>query len=166
MTKKQIRAKLYYIKNKEKLDAQNKANYEKNKEAHLERCRRWQLNNKEKFKAYHREYYTLNKARFAKNSSDGIKKLRQEMIIAYGSRCVCCEETTPEFLTIDHIYNDGHKERKNGVTGGYQFYRRLKHQGWPQDRYQLLCMNCNCAKQWFKRCPHSIKGERQLIPQF
>ncbi len=86
-------------------------------------------------------------------------KVRGEVIAAYGGRCTCCGEDTPEFLTIDHIYNDGAAHRKtigNGKTsqGSSEMYPWLKRNGFPKDRFQLLCMNCNCAKAWFGTCPH------------
>jgi hypothetical protein len=88
---------------------------------------------------------------------------RTMMIEAYGGKCICCGETIPEFLTIDHINNDGAKQRKeirpnkvrNGGGGsGVEFYRWLRKHGYPQDNYQLLCFNCNCAKGYFGQCPH------------
>jgi hypothetical protein len=54
-------------------------------------------------------------------------------------------------LTIDHIDDNGAEERRrlfkhNSQTGGFNFYRWLKKQGWPKG-YQVLCFNC----QWLKR---------------
>lgn len=82
--------------------------------------------------------------------------LRLETIEAYGGRCVCCGEDWPMFLTIDHIDGDGWLEKGKG----WHLYKRLKSQGWPKDKYQLLCFNCNSAKG---QCPdHHALGTAEL----
>ncbi len=67
-----------------------------------------------------------------------------EMVAAYGGKCLFCGETDFRFMTIDHVFNDGNQEKRRGA----RFYRTLKLLGFPKDRYQLLCLNCNCAKQY------------------
>jgi hypothetical protein len=79
-----------------------------------------------------------------------------KVIEAYGGKCTCCGETTPQFLTIDHINNDGAADRKqNGKKSGTKLYRWLIQNGFPRDNYQLLCYNCNCSKGFFGYCPHN-----------
>jgi hypothetical protein len=82
------------------------------------------------------------------------KRQRLAMIAAYGGKCVCCGESTPEFLTIDHTHNDGAQERRQLSLSGSKIYAHLAKLGYPKDRYQLLCFNCNCAKGIHGRCPH------------
>jgi hypothetical protein len=83
------------------------------------------------------------------------QKSREEFIEAYGGKCECCGESHHEFLTADHIYNDGAEERRARPSYlGVKFYRDLKAQGWPKDRIQLMCFNCNLAKNIFGYCPH------------
>lgn len=86
-----------------------------------------------------------------KHASDYYARRRAEVQTAYGNRCACCGETEPAFLTIDHINNDGHLHRK---SRNHNYYLQVKREGFPKDKYQLLCMNCNCAKAWFGVCPH------------
>lgn len=82
-------------------------------------------------------------------------RIRAEMIEAYGGACVCCGESMPQFLQLDHIYNDGAAERKVERAVAHPFWARLKKRGWPKDRYQLLCANCNFGKMINKgMCPH------------
>ncbi len=88
-------------------------------------------------------------------------KIRAQTYAAYGNKCACCGESNPLFLTIDHVYNDGAKQRrsltKHRKIGGQtlDFYRWLKRQGFPKDRYQLLCANCNMGKHRNSgKCPH------------
>lgn len=79
--------------------------------------------------------------------------VRIEALKRYGSHCACCGETQLEFLAIDHINNDGARERKE-VGSGNRFYYWLRKNGYPQRGYQVLCHNCNLAKQFYKGCPH------------
>lgn len=78
------------------------------------------------------------------------RRAREEVIAAYGGACVCCGETTPEFLAIDHINGGGRKQRQ--TISGYAYLARIKKEGFPM-QYQLLCHNCNHAK-FFGICPH------------
>lgn len=86
---------------------------------------------------------------------------KEMMIVAYGGKCVCCNERTPEFLTIDHIHGDGQEDRKKNGSG-YQFYKYLRSIGYPKDRYRLLCMNCNFAIRFGKICPHQKESDEQI----
>lgn len=85
------------------------------------------------------------------------QKNKALVIEAYGGQCVCCGEAEPRFMTIDHINGDGAESRKNGEGHGGALYQRLKMLGFPKDRYQLLCFNCNCSKRQFGTCPHKSK---------
>ena len=85
----------------------------------------------------------------------GIRKrnkiLRIEFINAYGGKCDCCGESYYEFLTLDHIYGGGGKHRKKIK---YNLLKVLKREGWPKDKYRLLCWNCNSALGRYGYCPH------------
>ena len=78
-------------------------------------------------------------------------------------QCACCEEPHVEFLTIDHIGNDGaaHRKvlRKSGVNGS-TFYWWLIKNNFP-DGFQVLCMNCNFAKGAFGECPHETERRKR-----
>lgn len=90
------------------------------------------------------------------------QKLKLAVFEAYGgAKCVCCGETTHEFLTIDHKNGGGNKHRRElfGTapgTGRY-FYRWLRDNEYPPG-YQVLCFNCNIAKHMFGACPHTRRG--------
>lgn len=92
------------------------------------------------------------------NENERRRKIRYkiECIIAYGGKCVCCGETIMEFLTIDHIFNDGAEDKKNYSGSGGHVWKYLRDLGYPKDRYQLMCFNCNCAKGHFGSCPHEM----------
>ena len=84
------------------------------------------------------------------------RKLKQEVLSAYGGQCRCCGEKHFEFLTLDHVNNDGAKHRRElgKVTA---VYRWAKMHNYPST-LQVLCWNCNCAKQYFKVCPHTVEA--------
>jgi hypothetical protein len=87
-------------------------------------------------------------------------KLRDDVFEAYGGYiCACCGETEPKFLSIDHINNDGGKERKSGLynSSGTAFYLWLRKNAFPPG-YQVLCMNCQVGKHRNGGvCPHQCK---------
>ena len=87
--------------------------------------------------------------------------MRNLVLEAYGGKCMCCGETTPEFLQIDHINNDGGDHRRELKREGTGFYHWLKANNFPKDRFQLLCSNCNFAKAKYGQCPHERDRDRK-----
>jgi hypothetical protein len=72
----------------------------------------------------------------------------------YGLKCSCCGEDTYEFLTIDHINNDGKQHRREIQS---TIYLWLIRNNFPKE-FQTLCFNCNCGKSINKGvCPHRRK---------
>lgn len=92
------------------------------------------------------------------------RDIRQQVLDYYGNECSCCGETTPEFLSIDHINGGGNGHRKSLEANGMKkhhgtgFYKWLIDNEYPEG-YQLLCHNCNFAKGHYGVCPH--KREEQ-----
>lgn len=77
----------------------------------------------------------------------------------YGTICQCCGESHIEFLTLDHIEQNGAEYRKNMASShtctGYYFYLWLRRNNYPQNLgLQVLCANCNTAKGACNKCPH------------
>lgn len=92
------------------------------------------------------------------------RNVRRRVLEAYGGRCACCGETTPEFLAVDHVNNDGEAHRRELRGYGRAIYQWLKDNDYPQDgRFQLLCHNCNMAKGLYGGCPHQgvVPGRRR-----
>lgn len=85
-------------------------------------------------------------------------KLRDEVLSHYGKICVCCGETIWEFLTLDHVHNDGARHRRE--VGSSKVYRWVKTHGYP-DSFQVLCMNCNFSKGKYGICPH--EKQRRIL---
>ncbi len=103
-----------------------------------------------------------------KRKSD--QRLRTRILEAYGNRCAICGITHKEFLALDHIDNDGaeHKRLLSGgkrFADGYTVYRDVAKQGYPKDKYQLLCHNCNVVKQTHKYNPIIRDNEIKAITE-
>lgn len=88
--------------------------------------------------------------------------IKLQILKAYGNKCICCGENEIDFLAIDHINNDGYKNRRKGRTGGISFYRQVIKNNFPHD-LQILCHNCNWSKHVNNgKCIHQIK--RKVVP--
>lgn len=135
--------------------------------------RRWRAANPEKWRAIQRrgnKRYAEKKratdpewaARRSAQNREWRVRLRQEAMAVYGESCQCCGEGRYEFLTIDHIYNDGAEHRRTtGCGGGAQLCAWLKRNGWPPG-FRTLCFNCNSARQFSGECPHA-REKQELI---
>jgi hypothetical protein len=90
--------------------------------------------------------------------------IRVEVMSAYGNKCVCCGESGLPFLTIDHIGNDGKSDRAQYATTNW--YRLIRKMGFPK-HLQILCWNCNMAKQHYGGgvCPHQLMRKAALTPK-
>ncbi len=130
-------------RNKEEINARRRAMYLEDVEKHRARASQYRKTNREKVNQVNAAWLVKYRAR-----------LRSEMIEAYGGKCSCCGETEPLFLQLDHINNDGHLDRKVNKTSA-KLWAKLKKAGWPKDRHQLLCANCNFGKLMNDGiCPH------------
>lgn len=85
------------------------------------------------------------------------RRLRLAVLAAYGNVCACCGEGCERFLSIDHINNDGAKQRRETKQRtGTHFYRWLTLNGFPPG-FQVLCYNCNLGKARNGGiCPHKV----------
>ena len=68
--------------------------------------------------------------------SPSYRDRRKSMLDTLGNRCVCCGETEEIYLEIDHVFNDGSKDKAPSL-------KKIKEN---KERYQILCCNCNRAK--------------------
>ena len=82
---------------------------------------------------------------------------KQKAINFLGDRCACCGESFLVMMSIDHVLNDGHKERSGNI------YARVLNTR-DRARYQALCLNCNQAKGRGQECEHQAQA-RALIWQ-
>lgn len=131
--------------------------------------RNYRERNRERLKAYYAEKLVrqrqnpewLEKER--KRGREYWADLRHLAFIAYGGyRCVCCGETEPKFLTLDHVFNDGAAHRKKIKNRGAGIFKWLRDHGYPAG-FQILCMNCNHGKALNNGiCPHKSSYENQV----
>ncbi|MDE1828411.1 MAG: hypothetical protein KGH65_04585 [Candidatus Micrarchaeota archaeon] len=141
------KAKLYYSKNKENRKRYNKNYRIKNLETLKKRDRTYYWKNRAKI----RDYKIKNSAKIVLQRKIYKEGIRQDILSHYSNsivpKCKECGEKNRLLLTIDHINENGAKERRAlGKKGGIEFYIWLKRRDYPSG-YQVLCYNCN----WLKR---------------
>jgi len=127
---------------------------EKNKEYQA----RWRLRHPDKNHKFHQEYRDKNKGKiqtyrrnnlhlfrgYTKANQHRARKLVLEHYGGKPPKCVNCGCSIFDCLDIDHIYNNGSKERKKQGTGT-SFVKWLISNNFPSG-YQILCRNCNWLK--------------------
>lgn len=118
----------------------------------------WFKKNNGPQKARLAKYYAEHPERQQASSAASRARLRAAIFDHYGTKCVCCGETEPKFLCIDHINGGGAKHVRE--IGG-NFYHWLKKSGYPEG-FQVLCHNCNMAKGFYGSCPHQDQGEEHV----
>ena len=82
------------------------------------------------------------------------RKLKAQVLAAYGGECACCGEQRFALLSLDHINGDGNRHRAAiGSKSASDFFRIMRRTGYPKI-LQVLCYNCNLGKRSGKECPH------------
>jgi hypothetical protein len=107
-------------------------------------------------------YSAENRERLAETQRIWYRKIKMQVIEAYGGACACCGESNPAFLCLDHVNNDGAAWKRADLLS-----RSLWHWTWKQEcpeDIQLLCANCNMAKHFNPGgCPHRpLSGETSV----
>lgn len=145
------RERKYRQTHKEQLAIRWKRYYEDNKERLLpsynERAKQWQKQNRQYRALWFRKYRMKNPGINAAYNRKVRLELKTIVYRHYGNKCQCCGETEWEFLSIDHVNQDGHKERKLHIGGG-AIYRHIRNQGFPKSKYRILCFNCNQSARY------------------
>jgi hypothetical protein len=136
-------------------------NREHHLKQHLEHEKRRKERDVEAYLAQNRKHGSLWRQRHPTQHAMNCRKywtlLRDQAIQAYGGwMCVCCGETTPEFLTIDHINGRSEEEKRNPKLkrSGGKLYVWLRQNNYPPG-FQVMCQNCNFGKGHFGSCPHT-----------
>jgi len=120
----------YYGVNHDKILAQNRVSGKKWRELHLTKVREVAKIRCRKSRARNRIYVL-------------------SLLCSGKPQCVMCGTTDINTLTIDHINNDGYKERKNGRAGNGLYSRimaQYRRQGYIPPDLQCLCYNCQALK--------------------
>ena len=146
----------YYRDNRTKMLLQMKEWRDNNKEKHREKSRMWRKNNPEKVK----QGNIRNRESIRLWSKKELKRLKYEVIKKYSKNkieCMCCGEDVYDFLTIEHIKNDGNEDSKK-FKSSRKWYKHLIEKN-LYDRITIACWNCNCGRniREDKKCPHEVK---------
>jgi hypothetical protein len=131
------------------------ANQERLRSAHAV----WVEEHREYLRAYRqatkeqsRVWRNANRERLREQANQRARKLRDEVLSAYGGACACCGETERAFLQIDHVNNDGAEHRR--ATNGVKLDYWIRRHGFPP-QFQILCCNCNFGRHLNGGvCPH------------
>jgi catechol 2,3-dioxygenase-like lactoylglutathione lyase family enzyme len=122
---KQYRKK-YYLQHKEEIIERTKQYHQDHRGQKLATNKKWRL--------AHKEHH-------AQKNKQIVTNLWNMILNHYGHKCNNCGETNELFLTLDHVSNDGYKNKLTTST----LYRRIIQDRFP-DTFQILCWNCNCGK--------------------
>lgn len=93
------------------------------------------------------------------------EKAKRELVDALGGECACCGEKELAFLTLDHIGQvvpDNHRWSNGARVSGRRLLREIKAEGFPRDKYRILCWNCNAATAYGRPCPHEIARQEAV----
>jgi hypothetical protein len=111
----------------------------------------WNKANAEKKKKGQRSWIERNPGQVGKFCEK--RKIRVLTHYGKGGRLLCCWRgcvvCDPDMLSIDHVNNDGYKDRSIRGTGG-RLYRALEKEGYPEG-FQTLCYNHQWKKETLRR---------------
>lgn len=96
-----------------------------------------------------------------RQSSARKRKHREQVFRHYCQgtpRCGKCGESTPEFLTIDHVHGNGAKHRKEEKINC--ICRWLVKENLP-DGFRVACFNCNMARGFYSQCKEAASLYRK-----
>lgn len=116
-------------------------------------------NTPENIKRNNRKWHCDNRHKVREMDRKYRRKLKDEMIDAYGGICMCqgCGEYRREFMSLDHMQPGEAKEHRKTFGNNKKVYIHLKKLGWPKDKYRLLCLNCNMSYGMWGYCPHQLE---------
>ncbi len=76
--------------------------------------------------------------------------MKVKAFAVFGGKCSCCPESDPDRLNIDHVREDGGKNRSKPAA----VYASVVRGNADMSRYQVLCFNCNHSKHVGGTCVH------------
>jgi hypothetical protein len=98
-----------------------------------------------------KDFYHRNKSRRKIEVREYKKRIRKAALDLMGGKCAKCGFSDYRALQIDHVSGDGYKDRLN-TTKNYcnVVMESIKNK---ENKYQLLCANCN----WIKKVENNEK---------
>lgn len=114
-----------------------------------------------KYREFSERYKAQARERAKKRTSAFRRGWRAKAIQVYGGECTCCGETNLAFLCIDHIRGGASQNRQQNL------YYEMKEAALnpDHDTYQVLCANCNMAKERAEGCPHQDPNSPDYNPK-
>lgn len=114
--------------------------------------------------------YNQKESRKSRCSNCYAKRDRISLVMdafdALGWQCACCGEDDIRFLSLDHVQGGGNIHREESNLNNQQVYREARREGYPKDKWQILCMNCNTARWRFNSiCPHKLNNKVEYIQE-
>ena len=95
-----------------------------------------------------RKYRKENIEKVRESQRNSKKKKKEELHSLLGNKCVKCGFSDSRALQIDHINGGGYTERKEYNRNPAKYYSNILNSILNnENKYQLLCANCN----WIKR---------------
>lgn len=137
--------KQYYKTHPDKLK-KNQEYIQAHREEHRARVRRYGETHKEKMKPYYKQYSNEHKKERNAYSKEWSAKKRELIIAHYGGKCIICGDKNIYHLCIDHVNNDGGKQRKSKHANS--FYSWIIENDFP-DTLQILCHNHNMERAFY-----------------
>jgi hypothetical protein len=142
----------------------NANSYAENREERNSIVSQWRKDNRDKDRATQQRYESKDPEKWKQHrrekENERSRSRRVAVICHYGGsppKCACpgCNETVFEFLTIDHINNDGFEHRKTIGSGTPMYLWIVKNHFPPM--FQVLCWNCNACKGIYGRCTFHLQ---------
>ena len=117
-------------------------------------CKKCSTARSVKYNREHRDERIIRKRKYYQNYR---YKYKSSIFKKMGDKCTHCDFDNKLALQIDHIHNNGIKERNEMPHhASIKFYRYLDRLPLDELRanYQLLCCNCNWIKRMTKDKPN------------
>ena len=122
-------------------------------------AKKYKRTNRQRINEVARAAYKKDPLKVMARLKKRFQQRKLEAMMKMGGRCLCCGETNPIFLCLDHIKGGGRRE--HAKRNPQQIWKDAMRQGLPRNKYRLLCWNCNAALGLYGYCPHSnLKSPR------
>lgn len=128
--------------------------YNLRKKKHLIRQKEYNKKHPNYQREYMKQQYLKKGVEYREKMKNYQRNLRIAVIEALGGKCIECGFNDIRALQIDHINGGGSQERKEGKTAGQYSKHVMESFLKKENKYQLLCANCN----WVKRVENNEIG--------
>lgn len=132
-------------------------------EKHLKAQREYYWRHRDERIAYTQDFYRKNARRLSRKNAAFKGHVRRTVRAYLGNKCVCCGETEQEFLSVDHVRNNGakHRREKGREAWMWEVWKAIKDKRIVTE-YALMCFNCNFSKHFGKGvCAHKRRTVKE-----